>query len=121
VDGPLEFTVTGIESGPTVSDPTNEFLTKDAQGEFIVVRLMVRNTSPDPATFLGTFQKLNAAGTVYSIDDEASFYVGGGYAEIPPGGQVDVGVAYDVPPGTVPETIDLHADPISPGVQLPVG
>jgi hypothetical protein len=121
VDGPLEFTVTGVESGPTVSDPTNEFLTKDAQGEFIVVRLTVRNTSPDPATFLGTFQKLNAAGTVYSIDDEASFYVGGGYAEIPPGGQVDVGVAYDVPPGTVPETIDLHADPISPGVQLPVG
>ena len=121
VDGPLEFTVTGVERGPTVSDVTNELLTKDAQGEFIVVRLTVRNTSPDSATFLGTFQKLKAAGAVYSIDDEASSYVGGGFAEIPPGGQVDVGVAYDVPPGTVPETIELHADPISPGVELPVG
>ena len=119
-DGPLEFTVTGLESATTITDPTNEFLTKDAQGEFIVVRLTVRNTSPDPATFVGTFQKLKAAGTVYSIDDEASFYVGGGPAEIPTGGQVDVGVAYDVPPGTVPESIELHADPTSPGVELPV-
>jgi Domain of unknown function (DUF4352)/Protein of unknown function (DUF2510) len=120
VDGPLEFTVTGVESGTTVTDPTNEFLTKDAQGEFIVVRLTVRNTSPDPATFLGTFQKLKAAGTVYTADDQASFYVGGGLAEIPPGGQANVGVAYDVPPGTVPESIELHADPISPGVELPL-
>ena len=120
MDGPLEFTVTGVESATTVTDPTNEFLTKNAQGEFIVVRLTVRNTSPDPATFLGTFQKLKAAGTVYSVDDQASFYVGGGFAEIPPGGQVDVGVAYDVPPGTVPESIELHADPISPGVELPL-
>ena len=80
----------------------------------------MRNTGADPAQFLGTFQKLKAAGTVYNIDDQASFYTGGGLVEIPPGGQVDVGVAYDVPPGTVPETIELHADPISPGVELPV-
>ncbi len=119
-DGPLEFTVTGHESATTVTDPTNGSLTKDAQGEFIVVHLTVRNTSPDPATFLGTSQKLKAAGTVYSIDDEASSYVGGGFAEIPPGGQIDAGVAYDVPPGTVPESIELHADPMSPGVELPI-
>ena len=119
-DGAMQFTVTGVENGTTVSDPTNESLTKDAQGEFIVVRLTVVNTSPDPATFLGTFQKLKAAGQVYSIDDEASFYVGGGYADIPPGGQADVGVAYDVPPGTVPESIELHADPMSAGVELPL-
>ncbi len=120
-DGPLTFAITGVESGTTVTDPENEFLTKDAQGEFIVVRLTVQNTSPDPGQFLGTFQKLKAAGQVYSIDDEATFYVGGGFVDIPPGGQVDVGLAYDVPPGTVPETIELHADPTSPGVELPVG
>ncbi len=120
VDGPLTFTITGVESGPTVTDPENKFLTKNAQGEFIVVRLTVQNTSPDPGQFLGTFQKLKAAGQVYSIDDEATFYVGGGFVDIPPGGQVDVGLAYDVPPGTVPETIELHADQASPGVELPV-
>ena len=120
VDGPLTFSVTGVESGKTITDSENEFLTKDAQGEFIIVRLTVQNTSPDPGQFLGTFQKLNAGGQVYTIDDEATFYVGGGFVDIPPGGQVDVGLAYDVPPGTVPESVELHADPTSPGVVLPV-
>ena len=120
VDGPLTFSVTGVESGKTITDSENEFLTKDAQGEFIIVRLTVQNTSPDPGQFLGTFQKLNAGGQVYTIDDEATFYVGGGFVDIPPGGQVDVGLAYDVPPGTVPESVELHADPMSPGVVLPV-
>ncbi len=118
-DGPLEFTVTGVDSGTTVTDPTNDLLTKDAQGEFIVVHLTVRNTSPDSAQFVGTFQKLKAAGQVYSIDDQATFYVGGGFVDIPAGGQVDVGLAYDVPPGTVPESVELHADPAGPGVELP--
>ncbi len=120
VDGPLTFAVTSVDSGTTVTDPENEFLTKDAQGEFIVVHLTVSNTSGDPAQFLGTSQKLKAAGQVYSIDDQATFYVGGGFVDIPPGGQVEVGLAYDVPPGTVPEAVELHADPTSPGVELPV-
>jgi hypothetical protein len=119
-DGPLTFTVVGVESSTTITDSENEFLTKDAQGEFIVVRLTVQNTSPDPGQFLGTFQKLKAAGQVYTVDDEATFYVGGGFVDIPPGGQVDVGLAYDVPPGTVPETVELHADPVSPGAELPL-
>ena len=121
VDGPLEFTVTDVESGTTITDPTNEFLTKDAQGEFITVHLTVRNTSPDPGQFLGTLQKLNAGGQVYSIDDEATFYVGGGFVDLPPDAQVDIGLAFDVPPGTAPESVELHADPMSPGVVLPLG
>jgi hypothetical protein len=121
VDGPLTFTVTGVESGSTVTSSDNDFLTKTAQGEFIVVHLTVQNTSGDPGQFLGTLQKLKAGGQVYNIDDEATFYVGGGFVDIPAGGQADVGLAYDVPQGTVPETIELHADPMSPGIELPVG
>lgn len=119
-DGPLTFTVVGVESGTTVTSTENDFLTKDAQGEYIVVRLTVQNTSPDPGQFLGTFQKLNAAGQQFTIDDQATFYVGGGFVDLPPGGEAQVGLAYDVPPGTVPESVELHADPISPGVVLPV-
>ncbi len=119
-DGPLTFTVEGVESGTTISSTENDFLSKDAQGEFIVVRLTVQNTSPDPGQFLGTFQKLNAAGQQFTIDDEATFYVGGGFVDIPAGSQAQVGLAYDVPPGTLPESVELHADPISQGVVLPL-
>jgi hypothetical protein len=119
VDGPLSFAVTGVETGTTVSS-TDAPVEKTAQGEYIIVRMSVINTSDAPAQFLGTLQKLHAGGTTYTIDDEATFYVGGGFVEIPPGGEVVVGVAYDVPPGTVAESIELHTDPLSPGVRLPL-
>lgn len=119
VDGPLSFTVSGVETRTTVSS-TDAPVEKTAQGEYIVVRMSVVNTSDAPAQFLGTLQKLHAGGTTYNIDDEATFYVGGGFVEIPPGGEVLVGVAYDVPPGTVAESIELHTDPLSPGVQMPL-
>jgi hypothetical protein len=93
---------------------------KTAQGEFVIVHMTVTNTGAEPATFLGTYQKLNAGGTTYYIDDEATFYVGGGLAELAPGGQADVSVAFDVPPGTTPESIELHADPMGSGVQVPL-
>ena len=118
-DGPLSFAVAGVETGATVSS-TDAPVEKTAQGEYIVVRMSVINTGDAPAQFLGILQKLHAGGTTYTIDDEATFYVGGGFVEIPPGGQALVGVAYDVPPGTVAESIELHTDPLSPGVQLPL-
>jgi hypothetical protein len=118
-DGPLLFTVTGVETGTVISS-TDAPIEKTAQGEYILVRISVINTSDAPAQFLGTLQKLHAGGTTYNIDDEATFYIGGGFVEIPPGGEAIVGVAYDVPPGTVAESIELHVDPLSPGVQLPL-
>jgi len=73
--------------------------------------MTVRNTGDAPTTFLGTLQKLKAGADVYSIDDEATFYTGGGLVELNPGDQADVAVAFDVPPGTTPDAIELHADP----------
>ncbi|WP_347133336.1 DUF4352 domain-containing protein [Mycobacterium sp. DL] len=119
VDGALAFTVHGTEVGSTVAS-ADVPVEKTAAGEYIVVHMTVTNVSDAPATFLGTFQKLNAGGTVYSIDDEATFYTGGALAELNPGDQADVSVAFDVPTGTTPESIELHADPISPGVEVPL-
>ena len=119
VDGPLAFTLITVETGDTVTS-SDAPVEKTAQGEYVVVRLTVHNTGAAPAQFLGTLQRLHAGGTTYNIDDEATFYVGGGFVEIPPGGDAVVGVAFDVPPGTVGEAIELHFDPLSPGVQLPL-
>lgn len=119
VDGPLSFTVTGVETGTTVSS-TETVAEKTAQGEYIVVRASVVNTSDAPVEWVGMFQKLHAGGTTYNVDDEATFYVGGNYLQIPPGGEVLVGLAYDVPPGTVAEAVELHVDPSTPGVLVPL-
>ncbi|OBK73049.1 DUF2510 domain-containing protein [Mycobacterium sp. 1164985.4] len=119
VDGPLSFTLVDVETGTTVSS-TEAPVEKTATGEYVVVRLSVVNNSDAAAQFLGTLQKLHAADTVYSIDDEATFYVGGGVVEIPSGAEAQVGLAYDVPPGTVPDFVEVHADPLSVGVQIPL-
>ena len=118
-DGPLSFTVHGIEIGPTVvmSDAPLE---KTAVGEFVVVHMTVTNVGTDPATFVGMFQTLLAGGATYPLDDEATAYLEGTYADLEPGQSADVSIAYDVPPGTPPESIELHADPSTPGADVPL-
>jgi hypothetical protein len=98
-------------------DPPAE---KTAQGEFLIVHMTVPNTGAMSATFLGTLQKLKAGGATYSIDDEATSYLDGGVADTNPGDTKDVAIAFDVPPGTTPDSIELHGDPISPGVEVPL-
>ena len=117
VDGPFAFRIDDIEVGTTVSS-TEAPVEKTAIGQYIVVRLTVVNIGGATSYFHGTLQTLHAGGTAYAIDDEASIYVNGGYVEIPPGAEAHVGVAYDVPPGTVPEVLALRADPASPGVKI---
>jgi len=84
------------------------------------VHLTVLNSGDQPVTYLGTLQKLKAGGTTYSIDDEATFYLNGGLAELNPGDSADVAIAFDVPPGTTPESLEAHGDPISAGVNVPL-
>jgi hypothetical protein len=59
-DGPLSFTVDGVEIGPKVvmSDAPLE---KTANGVFVVVHMTVANVGTEPASFVATFQKLQAA------------------------------------------------------------
>lgn len=118
-DSGITFAVGSLEHAPIVTyqDASVE---KTAQGEYIIVHMTVLNSGDAPATFLGTLQKLKAGGTTYPIDDEATFYLNGGLAELNPGDQADVGLAFDVPPGSVPETLEVHGDPVSPGVDLPL-
>ncbi len=118
-DGPLSFTVHGIEIGSTVvmADAPVE---NNADGEFIIVRMTVTNVGTDPAMFLGMFQTLHAGGATYPVDDEATAYLEGTFADLAPGQSADVSIAFDVPPGTPPEAIELHADPTTPGAEVPL-
>ena len=117
-DGPFTFVVTGVESAPAVTDPTNEFVSKNAQGEYVIVHLTVTNTGDAGQTYLSTLQKLKAAGNTYAPDDEASSYLGNAVEEVNPGNQLETSVAFDVPPGTVPDSVELHESPLSSGAQV---
>ena len=95
-------------------------LEKTAVGEYIVVHMTVTNVGTDPASFVGMFQTLHAGGTTYPLDDEATAYLEGTFADLEPGASADVSIAFDVPPGTPAEAIELHADPSTPGTQVPL-
>jgi len=118
-DGGLTFTVTGTETAPSVQNQDAP-VEKTAQGEFLIVHMTVLNSGDAQTTYLGTLQKLKAGGTVYSIDDEATFYLNGGPAELNPGDTADVAIAFDVPPGTTPDSLEVHGDPVSAGVDVPL-
>jgi hypothetical protein len=118
-DGGLTFAVTGTETAPSVKyqDAPVE---KTAQGEFLIVHMTVLNSGDAQATYLSTYQKLKAGGLTYYIDDEATFYLNGGLAELNPGDTADVAIAFDVPPGTTPESLEVHGEPMGPGVEVPL-
>jgi hypothetical protein len=118
-DGNFSFQVTDVETAPSVKSQDTP-AEKTAQGQFLIVHMSVTNTGAMSATFLGTLQKLKAGGTMYSIDDEATAILHGTVADTNPGDNTDVAVAFDVPAGTTPDAIELHGDPTTPGVEVPL-
>jgi hypothetical protein len=119
-DGGLTFAITGTETASSVKYQDAP-VTKNAQGEYIVVHMTVLNSGDAEGTFLATLQKLNAGGTTYSIDDEATAYLNGTWADLTaPGDTADVAIAFDVPPGTTPESLEVHGAPMSTGVEVPL-
>jgi hypothetical protein len=118
-DGGLTFAITGVESAPSVQyqDAPVE---KTAQGEFLIVHLNVLNSGDAQGSFLATLQKLKARGTTYDIDDEATAYLNGTWADLAPSDSADVAIAFDVPPGTTGESLEVHGEPMSAGVDIPL-
>jgi hypothetical protein len=119
-DGDYTFSVAGTETGDTITSTVSDAVQKTATGMFYVVYVNVTNTGTSPLTFVATFQKLAAAGETFALDDEATAFLGGTIATVAPGDKVETPLVYDVPVGTAPDTVQLRADPVSPGVELPL-
>lgn len=118
VDGDVTITQNGVEITPTVSAVDNEFLTKTAAGQFVVVKLNLVNNGESPATFLSDQQVLTAGGQTFNADTESTFYLGGISAVLYPGEPVDVTIAFDVPAGSTPESIQVFGDLGSQGATI---
>lgn len=119
-DGDYSFSVTGIETGDTITSNVSDSVESTAEGIFYVVHLNVANTGSSSLTFVATFQTLNAAGQTFPLDDTATAFLGGTVATIEPGASADTSLVYDVPVGTQPDSILLKADPSTAGVELPL-
>jgi hypothetical protein len=121
-DGTFEFQVLDITRAAQAGDDPR-VVTK-AQGEFIIVTLSVKNVGNKGQTFYDLYQKLiDSSGRQYDASNTADIYLntdGRLAPDINPGISVQVKVAYDVPPGTVPSQLQLHDSDSSAGATVPL-
>lgn len=118
-DGKFTFTVTKMESGKkTLRGKYNTSV--EAQGEFIVVHLTVKNHSKEPQSFSSSVQELiSSDGATYKTSLETDLEVlNNSYEDINPGNSVKMKVVFDVPAGTKAKTIELHDSVFSGGVKV---
>jgi hypothetical protein len=122
-DGKFEFTVTSVKCGePSVSDSTG-YITKNAQGQYCLLNVSVKNIGNEAQTLDSSSQYLyNGAGQKYSSDDEATIDInptsGTFLNNINPGNTVNGVVVFDIPKDQTPVTAELHDSALSGGVKV---
>ncbi|MGF7121317.1 DUF4352 domain-containing protein [Rhodococcus sp. BE178] len=120
-DGKFEFVVTDVETGlGTVGD--NPFLTKKAQGQFVIVTMTVQNTSDKPKGLSPSDQELyDSQGRKFTADTSAGIALDSDVSvwdEINPGNKVTMKVVYDMPADTAPAEMELHDSMFSSGSRV---
>ncbi|MEX2553898.1 MAG: DUF4352 domain-containing protein [Actinomycetota bacterium] len=117
-DGKFEFTVKGIECGQT--SVGSQFLKKEAQGQYCVLSLNIKNIGTEAQTMFGDNQKLiDSQGREFSSDSAAAIYSDQSKVwleQINPGNAVDGQMYFDVPKDAQPVKVKLHDSAFSGGV-----
>lgn len=121
-DGKFEFIVKGVECGKTTIG-ANQYLTKNAQGQFCLMTISVKNIGDKAQGFFGTNQKLlNAQNQQYAADDAAGVYIDQSYStlfsNINPGNSVEGVIVFDIPKDQTPVSAELHDSSFSNGVKI---
>lgn len=121
-DGKFEFTITGMECGKA-SVGNNPYLTKEAQGQYCLLNINVKNTGDQAQLFDSSMQYLyDSAEAKYSADGTASMYAnpqGSTFLnQINPGNSVSGTIVFDVPKDKTPIKAELHDSIFSKGAQF---
>ncbi|MER7824527.1 DUF4352 domain-containing protein [Streptomyces sp. NPDC096097] len=118
-DGKFEFTVTRLQPG--VRNIGGAY-GQDAQGQFFLVHMTVKNIGDRARTFDGSDQELiDRNGNKYSADTVAAIHLDGSESfleQINPGNVVDGIVVFDIPKGAAPARIELHDSMFSGGTTV---
>lgn len=121
-DGKFAFTITGVQCD-TASVGSSQYSTKNAQGQYCVVSITVRNIGNEAQTLDSFNQYLyNSEGKKYSADSEASYDANPSGStflqQINPGVTVSGVVVFDMPKGVTPTVAELHDSAFSNGVKV---
>lgn len=121
-DGKFEFVVSGYQDGLSEVGE-NQYLTEEAQGQFVVVSLTVQNIGDKPQSFSPSNQKLiDAQGRSFESSSMAQIALGGSditvWDNINPGNTVNVKLVFDMPKDATPSTLELHDSMLSNGVKI---
>ncbi len=120
-DGKFEFVVTSQKCGvPRVG---GQYLNHNAQGQFCLIAVTVKNIGDVPQTLDASSQKaFNAAGQELAADGEASIYANEDHQtflnQINPGNSVKGILVFDIPKGAALQRLELHDSPFSGGVEV---
>lgn len=120
-DGKFEFIVKSVSCGkPSVG---SDFTTKNAQGQFCLVNVSVKNIGNEAQSLFSSNQYVyNAENQKYSADDQATLYAAGSastwYSDINPGNSVEGVIVFDIPKDKTPTIAELHDSAFSGGVKI---
>ena len=120
-DGQFEFTVMGVSCGH--ESVGEQWWKHEAQGEFCIVELSVRNTGNDARRFADGSQKATGPeGHTYAADTGAGVVVNGNgdavWNVVNPGNAITAKIVFDVPAGGTLTSLQLHDSPFSGGVTV---
>ncbi len=122
-DGKFEFIVTNIKYG--VPHVGSDSFGENAQGQFVLVTVTVKNIGDKPQTFDGSSQKAKGVnGAVYehngsaemSANSDTQTFLNG----INPGNSVTGVIVFDIPKDAKIASLELHDSPFSGGVTVTV-
>jgi hypothetical protein len=122
-DGKFEFTAIQLLRGPTLARLGKINSVQKPDGEFVVVRLSVRNIGDQPKLYSAQAQKLSAGGHEYDDDAlaEVALYNNQPSVNISQGSTLETTVIFDVPVGTVLNTLVVHDIMGSSGAAIALG
>ena len=120
-DGKFEFVVQGVECGAT--SVGSQYFDEQAQGQFCLVNLAVKNVGTEPQHMFTDNQYLfDEAGRKFGADSAATFAHDTDtqvwISEINPGNAVDGVLVFDVPADANLVRAELHDSAFSGGVEV---
>lgn len=117
VDGPLQFVVDGVRRAQSIPD---KYTPEAPQGEFFIVDMTITNVGNQQAEYRSQYQQLIVDGQMLAFADMATYKLTDQQIKVQlnPGIRIVTSVAFDIPAGTQPDSLEVHEDDFSTGAYV---